>query len=133
VAYWFVLQGQTFDDEIEGGYLWAPQYGVDKNGVRSDRFYWRNLELLQIADVVFGCVRQRVIAIASVTESFVYATQPKNLHGQPWVNEGRLVRVAYEPLDTAIDTGAILPTLYAVQGDKGAPSERKSIQSRLYL
>ena len=125
MAYWLVLQGKTFDAESEGEYLWAPLHSVNKHGTGSDRYYWRNLECLEVGDVVFCCVQQQIRAIASVTKRFVHAKKPKGLPGQGWIKEGRLVCAAYEELETPVDTSSRLAALRRLQGENGPLDSRR--------
>lgn len=119
MAYWFVLQGRTFDVESQGGFLWAPLYTENKFGVRSDRYFWSNMERLEVGDLVFCCVDQRIRAIASVIERYVIAPRPAGLPQEAWVEEGRFVRVAYELLDPTINTHDALASLFALQDEHG--------------
>ena len=40
VAYWIVLQGQSYKEERNGGYLWAPKFGIRRSGAKFDKYFW---------------------------------------------------------------------------------------------
>ncbi len=50
----YVFQGDTFNIESRGGFIWAPQLGYSGNRV----FHWENMKLVKIGDIILhGCLR----------------------------------------------------------------------------
>lgn len=95
MAFWWVNQGQTYEEERAGEYLWSPKRA--KNGARL-RFYDAMTEA-RTDDVVVHYVsrRNRSIVSASLVEAAaVSAPQPPELqHTNLWDNDGWKLPVIY--------------------------------------
>ena len=96
-GYWWVNQGGTHRDEVEGGYLWAPVQS--KNG---ELAHHRRMADLQIGDTVFHYWSGRIQAVSSITKEAVYSPIPAELANQGWQREGRLARVDVDILDNPV-------------------------------
>ncbi len=59
MAYWWVSQNQTYRQERDGGYLWAPKSG--SGGVVFA--HWSNMTLVRPDDVIFSYARQFIGAL----------------------------------------------------------------------
>ena len=95
--YWWVNQGGTHRDEVEGGYLWAPL-----ESKRGELAHHRSMAGLQVGDTVFHYWLGRIQAVSSVTEEAVYSTIPAELANQGWQREGRLARVDVDMLASPV-------------------------------
>ena len=82
--YWWVNQGVTHRDEVEGGYLWAPI--ASKGG--NELAHHRSMADLQVGDTVFHYWLGRIQAVSSVTEEAVYSPIPAELANQGWQRTG---------------------------------------------
>jgi putative restriction endonuclease len=95
MKFWWVNQGQTFTQEVGGGYLWAPK--TQRNGVAL-RSYSLMLEIA-VGDIIYSHSDGKLRARGVVRESAVSSPQPANLLevGQDlWLNDGWLVQVDFE-------------------------------------
>lgn len=111
MAYWWVNQGQTYEEEFRGSYLWAPKR--TKNG--QTRAYWEAMTNVEIDDVVVhyeGKPRFELRSVSIATSRALDRTQPQSLRERNmWNDDGRLVHVAHvdevRPLarDTAVALG----------------------------
>ena len=54
--YWWVNQNQTFDQEINGGYMWSPK--TKRNGARNQ--YYENMKDALPGDIVFSYSQQQI-------------------------------------------------------------------------
>ena len=109
--YWWVNQGQSFAQEVGGGYLWAPK--TQKDGV-SLRSYSLMLEL-QPGDIVYSHYKGNVRARGIVRARAVESRQPENLLaiGQSlWLDDGWLVQVDFETSLTPLVTKAHFRDMY---------------------
>lgn len=95
---WWVNQGATYNQERQGGYLWAPKRS--KNGQILG--HHADLARLQTGDVVFNYAKGAVRAVSVVVESVVEAPRPAELPEGPWQEEGRLVEIEYHELSESI-------------------------------
>jgi hypothetical protein len=56
--YWWVNHGGSHDDEIRGGYLWAPKVG---------RVFWENMRKVKTGDYIFSYATRHIREIGVVT------------------------------------------------------------------
>ena len=89
--YYWVNQGQTYQEEKSGGYLWAPLKNIKGKSV----FHWETMANLQINDVVFNYCG--VLRGYCIVKSLPYLTpRPAEFNwGVNWENEGRMCDVEY--------------------------------------
>ena len=87
--YWWVNQGGTHGQEVEGGYLWAPV----KSQSGREFAHHRSMADLQVGDAVFHYWAGRIQAVSSVAEAAVLAPIPAELPDEVWESEGRLAQV----------------------------------------
>ena len=88
VPYWWVNQGSTHRQEVEGGYLWAP---VKSQGGRELAHHQRMVEL-EVGHRVLHYWAGRIQAVSSVAEAAVFSPIPTELPDEVWEHEGRLAR-----------------------------------------
>lgn len=115
MAYWWVNQGQTFKEESQGGFLWAPQDTI------KNLHHWNAVNDLQPGDVVFSHVRRRIVAIAFVIARPAIAPQPRKMAAlNLWQGDGYLVEATYQHLPHPISVPEhratlepLMPTSYS--------------------
>lgn len=96
MRYWWVNQNQTFQQEIEGGYLWSPKRNA--NGARNP--FYESMREVSLGDVVFSFVDTRIAAIG-IAQSYCWeCPKPPEFGsiGQNWENIGWRVNVAFSNL-----------------------------------
>jgi hypothetical protein len=91
MANWWVNQGQSYEAERQGGYIWAP---VDSHGRRLS--HWDTMTQVSVGDRVIHYARG-VQAISTVTASALATLKPKELP-DAWASDGRLVRCLYRDI-----------------------------------
>ena len=92
-GYWWVNQGDTHQEEVDGGYLWAP--------VRSgsgELAHHRSMADLKVGDTVFHYRAGRIRAVSTVTEEAVNSPVPSELTSRGRQRDGRLARVHVDML-----------------------------------
>jgi hypothetical protein len=91
-AFWWVNQKQSYREEREGRYLWAPLKSV----VGSSLSHWESMAQVRAGDVVFHHARG-IRALGTVVTAAVPSPMPPELP-KMWERDGRLVRVEYSDL-----------------------------------
>lgn len=101
-AFWWVNHKQTFNAEIEGGYIWSPK--INKGGGFNQTY--QNLTLVRPGDVVTSYANGLVKAIGVVTAQAQEQGKPQEFGanvGQNWSeSEGWLVPVEWTIIQTPI-------------------------------
>jgi len=92
MKYWWVNQGQTFKDEFEGGYMWAPS----RSGAGTELFHHLNIQKCKKGDVVFSNYRG-IAAIGIVRENPYKHIKPDSF-GDAWQDDGWICKVSWKKL-----------------------------------
>ncbi|WP_417535604.1 HNH endonuclease [Methylophaga sp.] len=102
MAYWWVNQNQTYEQEVKGGYMWSPK--KNRNGAKNQ--FYDNMTLVQPGDLVFSFRKQKISDIGVIQATGHSSVKPTEFGsiGENWSNEGWLVRVNWFQL-----TGPITP------------------------
>ena len=88
----FVFQGDTFDIESTGGFIWAPQHSQSGGRV----FHWDNMLLVKKGDIVLHGCNGYVVAVSTAVSDCYDCVRPKEREfEESWNNEGRRVDLAY--------------------------------------
>ncbi|WP_231890420.1 HNH endonuclease [Delftia sp. GW456-R20] len=100
MAYWWVNHKQTFNSEIEGGYIWSPQRKA--NGGYNQTY--ENLRLVKKGDTVISYADGQVKAIGVATSGYRDEGKPEDFGkaGDAWHADGWLVPVAWELLESPV-------------------------------
>lgn len=129
MSFWWVNQGDSFEEARKLGTLWAPL--KDKRGFTKP--YWDSLELLIPGDVVFHYANKKVKAISSVVSTFRIA-EKRLADRDQWQNLGREVSVEIQDFDFHVPLEEIPMGLRT--GHSGAlssPFERDGAVKQGYL
>lgn len=93
---WWVNQGQTFEQEVRGGYMWSPKTQRDGQKLKS----YENMLEVRPNDLVYSYSGQAIRALGRVVSRAVSAEKPGDLGGI-WNKDGWLVEVEYAVTETA--------------------------------
>lgn len=97
----YVFQGDTFDIESRGGFIWAPKHS--QNGGRV--FHWDNMLLVKEGDIVLhGCNGYVVAASIAVSNCYDCDRPEERTFEDSWNNEGRRVDLKYTTFLNPIKT-----------------------------
>ena len=92
MAFWWVNQGQTWDSEIPGEYLWSPKKG--KNG--RTVFSYEMMTQLEIGDIVFSYFKGHLGCAGVVAGRAVSSRKPDfGFSGEAWDHDGWSVDMRY--------------------------------------
>jgi 5-methylcytosine-specific restriction enzyme B len=89
--YWWVNQGQTYKQEKEGGFLWAPQ--KSKQGIPLPHHV--NLVNPCPGDIVFCYSARELKSIGVVQQAAIEASKPSEISSHEWQEEGYLLKLDY--------------------------------------
>lgn len=89
MAYWWVSQGQTFQHESKGGYLWAP--GPDS----ANLYHWAAMDLVRPGDVFVSYVDQSIGAVITAQSSAELVERPAPYVVEGWKGLGRRINASY--------------------------------------
>lgn len=129
MSFWWVNQGDSFEEARKLGTLWAPL--KDKRGFTKP--YWDSLELLIPGDVVFHYANKKVKAISSVVSTFRIA-EKRLADRDQWQNLGREVSVEIQDFDFHVPLEEIpLGLRTGHSGALSSPFERDGAVKQGYL
>ncbi|MFV3292567.1 HNH endonuclease [Pseudomonas sp. NY11955] len=119
VSYWWVNHKQTYQAELEGGYIWSPT--KNSNGARNQTYI--NLTLVRAGDLVFSYAGGQIRAIGVATAAYSSQAKPEAFGqaGQNWSDTGWLVPVEWTELDQALSPKDHLTAIAKLLPVKNSP------------
>lgn len=97
----YVFQGDTFDIESSGGFIWAPQHSQSGGRV----FHWDNMLLVKKGDIVLHGCNGHVVAVSiAVSDCYDCDRPEERTFEDSWNNEGRRVDLKYTTFLNPIKT-----------------------------
>lgn len=124
--FWWVNQGATFKQALEGGFIWAPS--KDKGG--NTPFHWKNVQSVREGDVVFNYADGEVRALSLATTSPFESD--KEVEGGQWEHGGWRVDLLCHQLSNPIDLQDIGLRLASL-GDEYSPINHSGGVNQGYL
>lgn len=92
MRYWWVTQNKTSEEEIRGGYIWAPK--VQKDG--HQRAGYTNVSLVQRDDIIISFAQSHVISVGRALSDGYNSVKPHSGNAwDDWQSEGWRVDVDY--------------------------------------
>lgn len=92
--YWLVNLGQYYNEQREGGFLWAPL--VNKAGRKES--HWESLQNVKKGDIVF-CNKKGFIVSIGIVLKPAYSFKIPNEFNNTWEEYGRKIDVKYIDLE----------------------------------
>lgn len=97
----YVFQGDTFDIESRGGFIWAPQHNQSGGKV----FHWDNMLLVREGDIVLHGCNGYVVAVSIAVSGCYDCDRPEErTFEDSWNNDGRRVDLKYTTFLNPIKT-----------------------------
>lgn len=126
----FVFQGNTFNREYQGGYLWAPI----ANNTSTPPHHWTRLLDVRKGDIILhgcnGCIQ----AISLAKDSCYECLQPKELVVENlWDLKGRKVDCDYTYIENPIKTSNYVSDILRLRQAKYAPFDKFGSGNMGYL
>lgn len=98
LSFWWVNQGQTYKEERDNEFLWAPQ--KSKQGIPLPHHV--GLVKPKVGDIVFCYSSMEIKSIGIVQEEAVEAPKPSVIATHNWEEDGYLVKLKYFDIDPSI-------------------------------
>ncbi len=126
----YVFQGDTFNIESRGGFIWAPQLGYAGNRV----FHWENMKLVKIGDIILHGCDAKVVAVSTAVSDCYECERPKERDFEDsWNNEGWRVDLQYIVFENPIKTSDYVPEILEYCKAKYSPFDRDGNGNLGYL
>ena len=127
-AYW-ITQNKTYEQEADGGFLWAPL--ADLSGKR--RRMHAILGEMNPGDLILSFVRRHIVAIGYVLADPVRAPKPVDLDPDGrWQREGWLVHVRFTQLAQPLSVDPLVQRLLPQLPDRHSPLNRDGTGAQGY-
>jgi hypothetical protein len=118
----FVFQGNTFERQCRGGYLWAPAH---ENGNKQVSFGENLFAEVRAGDVIFHGCNGLIAAISNAKDQCYDALQPEELLSEKlWGNEGRKIDCDYTLIKYPIKTAFFRAEIKKYSSGKYAPFDK---------
>lgn len=124
--YYIVNQGETFKEEFNGGYIWAPKTKECERNVN----HWSILAEIQKGDIILSNSNGKIVSINIAKGSCYDADNPFDT--LQWKKEGRKVDINYFILQESLSYSDYLDVLLDLQGKKGAFNRRSVNQGYVF-
>jgi uncharacterized protein DUF3883 len=131
VAYWWVSQNKTVDEEHSGGYLWAPV----ANALGQTPHHWQNMTGVQRGDVIFSYVEQAIISVAVAEDKAYRSPRPfRSSAAELWEKDGWRIDVAYDPVDPPMPIAPLADRLSTLLPERYSPltKDGKGVQGYMF-
>ncbi len=93
MRYWWVSHNQTFEHEVNGGFLWSPT--TKANGQQN--YFYDSMAVAQPGDIVFSFAKSRIQAIGVVKRPAVITPKPDfDGAGSNWNDTGWFLEVEFD-------------------------------------
>lgn len=126
----FVFQGNTFDREYHGGYLWAPK----ENKTTTPPHHWTKLLDVRKGDIILHGCNGHVQAISVAKDSCYECQQPKELVVEDlWDLQGRKVDCDYTYIKNPIKTSDYVSDIVRLSRVKYSPFDKYGSGNMGYL
>ena len=128
---YLVFQGDTYNEEMEGQFIWAPKYTKDGRTIH----HWNRLMDVREGDVIFHCSNGYIHAISRVKASFEESARPDYTTSDwtNWDKDGRRVDCDYHVLKTPLKHSAYKETILEYCNVKYAPFDKRGNGNMGYL
>jgi predicted Mrr-cat superfamily restriction endonuclease len=126
--FWWVNQGQTFAQERDGGFVWAPQ----KN--KNDHTYSHRVNVSKIkqGDVVFHYAKGNIVAVSVALSDGREEDKPESLSSEGWTEAGWLAECDYCVLETPIPLQQVAKPIQTLALNN-SPINTKAMVNQGYL
>ena len=129
MAYWWVFQNRTYDDERRGGFLWAP---IRDAGGQTPH-HWATVSEVRAGDLIFSCVDQQICAMAVAVSDGYPSPRPDFRADVSWDTAGTRADVEYRDLAPLLPVASLVSELRTLLPDRYSPLNRLGSGNQGYL
>jgi len=110
-SFWWVNQGQTWSQESEGSFIWAPQ----QNDQGQSFYHWENVGRVRRGDIIFHYNDGQIRAVSTAVQDAYDAPKPVSFPESRWNDLGRRSDLHFEYLSREIPRDHIAPAIRDLQ------------------
>lgn len=126
----YIFQGNTYDRESRGGYIWAPVSNESGNTFH----HWNRLLDIRPGDIILHGFDGYVQAVSTARSECYECNQPDELRTEElWDQEGRRVDCDYIPIERPIKTSTFVDDILRLSNVKYAPFDKYGSGNMGYL
>lgn len=130
MAYWWVSQNKTYNDERRGSYMWAPL--SDRGG--NVPHHWQTMRSLAPGDIVVSYQKMRFPAFGVVASLPYESDAPTDFQRKgDWSKQGIRVEMVYEDLDPSIHLTEVADGIIPLLSKRYSPLNVKGTGNQGYL
>jgi hypothetical protein len=128
---YLVFQGNTYDEEMRGEFIWAPKFSKDGRTMH----HWDRLMDVREGDVIFHCADGLIQAISKAKGPCIDCPRPGQDSGEwlNWENDGREVKLDYYVLRVPLKHGDYKEKILEYCNVKYAPFDKDGNGNMGYL
>ncbi len=128
---YLVFQGDTYNEERTGQFIWAPKFTKDGRTIH----HWERLTDLREGDVIFHCSDGYIQAVSRVKAACEDSARPDSSAGDwaNWEKDGRRVDCDYYVLETPLKHGIYKEKILEYCNVKYAPFDKDGNGNMGYL
>lgn len=128
--YFIVFQNKTYKEEMNGGYLWAPQRTRSGHEI----FHWTNMTKVKDGDIIFSMYKRNLVSINIANGKAVDAIRPSDLDKTNlWEEHGWLLKAEYKELGNPVSISDNIDEILKLCPSKYSPFTVKGTGSQGYL
>lgn len=125
-----VMQGHTYQEEKEKGFIWAAKQ--DSSGMPSHS--WQRMTEVNEGDLIFHCVKGDILAVSVATTGCEVAYRPSNPKNHAlWNDPGYFVELDYYELEVPIHIREKFEEILPLLPIKYSPFQRNGHGNQGYL
>ena len=129
MAFYWVFQNTTYEEESLGSYLWAPK----KNKKNQSFFHWQNMKYLQEGDIVFSSVNKSIVAVSTVLSKCYDQSKPLIDKDGEWESDGYKVDLNFHELESLLTFDSFPKDVLEMFNVEYGPINRKGTGNQGYL
>lgn len=122
MSFFWVNIGGSYKEVKEQNFLWAPQYGMNKNGKEFNNASWKKVKEVKAGDVIFCNKDREIVYVATATADATPAPRPPSRSFDKWEREGTRVDVDLTVLDHPIDISQFSEIFMSSHNESSRPS-----------
>ena len=128
--YWWVNQGQTYEFEVDGDFLWSPK--ASKDGSRNQ--FYDNMKLLEPGDLVFSYNDKQIRALGTVQRKAYTSPKPDfRTAGSNWSDTGWYADVSFSEIPHPFEPKKYIEDIRPLLDEKYAPLRSSGEANQAYL
>jgi len=122
MSFFWVNIGGSYKEVKEQNFLWAPQYGMNKNGKKFNNASWEAVKGVKAGDVIFCNKDREIVYVATATADAESAPRPLSRSFDKWEREGTRVDVDLTVLEHPIDVSQFSEIFMSSYNETSRPS-----------